>query len=49
MISKIVVVVLENNIDLSRLEVIELDNSKNVNEFNNMIRIKRFELPPVVD
>ena len=35
-ISKIVIVALEYKIDLSRLDVIELDNNNNINEFNNI-------------
>jgi hypothetical protein len=35
-IIKIVIVALEYNMDLSRLKVIELDNSKAINELSNM-------------
>ena len=44
-ISKIVIVALEYNIDLSRLEVVALDKSNKINELNSILRIERFELP----
>jgi hypothetical protein len=34
--SKMLIATLEYRIDLSRLEVIELDNNKKINEFNNI-------------
>jgi hypothetical protein len=40
-ISKIVIVALEYKIDLSRLNVIELDNSKKINEVISIVRIER--------
>lgn len=37
--------VLEYKIDLSRLDVIALDNNKKIKDLNNIFRIERFELP----
>ena len=34
--SKIIIVVREYNMDLSRLEVMELDNNNKINELNNI-------------
>jgi hypothetical protein len=39
---------LEYRMDLSRLEVIALDKSNSISEFNNIIRIERLELPLVL-
>lgn len=44
-ITKIVIVALEYNIDLSRLKVIAFDKSSNINEINSMRwKRERFEL-----
>ena len=39
-----VIVALEYNIDLSRLDVIALDNNNRIMDINNIGRIERFEL-----
>ena len=39
---------LEYRMDLSRLEVIALDKSNSISEFNNIIRKERLELPLVL-
>jgi len=36
---------LEYSIDLSRLEVIELDNSKKISEFNNIVKNRETRTP----
>ena len=36
---------LEYRIDLSRLEVIELDNNKKISEFNNMFKNREIRTP----
>ena len=38
--------ILEYRIDLSRLEVIELDNSKKIMECNNIIKNREIRTPP---
>jgi hypothetical protein len=43
--SKIVIVTLEYKIDLSRLDVIALDESNKINDFNNMIQDREIRTP----
>ena len=44
-----VIVILEYSIDLSRLEVIELDNSKKINEFNSIVKNREIRTPTSSD
>jgi len=47
-ISRIVIAILEYRIDLSRLDVIELDKSNNISDCSSMVRIEIFELSQLV-
>ena len=45
-ISRIVIAILEYRIDLSRLEVIELDKSKKISDCNNIVKNREIRTPP---